>query len=188
MEGPAAPAQGFLHADDRLFSPDVVVELSDRRQHTFHELSRRALVDRLRDGPERDAVLGQERPKGVVREVIACEPVEGIDHHDLDLTAHLTAVREKLLQLRTLCGLGRLAAFYEDPVDFPALVSAEVDAGLLLGRQAQVLGLFLRRNPAVHDSAHQLTSVLPSALVVSRVMVPVDSVSEAMSTTSSARL
>ncbi len=79
--------------------------------------------------------------------------------HDQEMLAALiqTAVREQVLKLAAISGLGAIAFLVKAFEDLVALAVAVLVAGAKLVRQAEVLGLLLRAganvdNRADHDS------------------------------------
>ena len=78
--------------------------------------------------------------------------------HDHEVHAALVqpTVREQVLELAAIRGLGALAFLVEPFEDFVALAAAVLLAGTKLRRQAQVLGLLLRADPNVdHRANHE---------------------------------
>ncbi|HKH49418.1 MAG TPA: hypothetical protein VKM72_32515 [Thermoanaerobaculia bacterium] len=151
---PLAAAQGFLHAGLRPAAADLVVELGEGREDALHELAGRRLVDRLAHGPQGDAEPGEVPADDRMVEGVAGEAVDVGDYEGVDLDGALVLLSEigqGGLQLGAIGGLGGLAAFHEDPVDFPAVLAAERAALVFLHGKGEVEGLLFAADAAVDD-------------------------------------
>ena len=97
------------------------------------------------------------------REVVVLIPREARQvEHDHEMHAALVqpAVREQVLKLAAVRGLGALAFLVEPFEDFVALAATVLFARAKLGRQTEILGLLLRADAnldlrADHDLAYR---------------------------------
>ena len=90
------------------------------------------------------------------REVVVLVPREARQvEHDHEMHAALVqpAVRQQVLELAAIRGLGALAFLVEAFEDLVALAAAVLLAGPKLGRQAEILGLLLRADANVDHRA-----------------------------------
>ena len=86
------------------------------------------------------------------REVVVLVPREArqVEHdHEMDAALVQPAVREQVLKLAAIGGLGALAFLVKALEDFVSLAAAVLLACAQLRRQAQVLGLLLRADANV---------------------------------------
>ena len=101
---------------------DVIIELVEGCDDTFHHLPDGRLVDRLRDR----AKLDSEPPQvGANREVVVLlprKPAEAIDDHILDAPTVLLAVVEELEEVGPLRRFRGLTLVHEDAVYIPSLL------------------------------------------------------------------
>ena len=153
-EGPPPLLGRGLHAGERPIPPQVVVELAEGREDPVHQLAGRRVVDRLGDRAQRDPQLHQVRLQGVVVVLVPREAVQHVDHQELHVALALPAEGEHPLQLGPVLRPGGFAPLDEDLRHFQASDPAELDAGLSLSLEAQVLELLVARHPAVDDGSH----------------------------------
>ena len=91
-----------------------------------------------------------------MREVVVLVPREArqVEHdHKIDAALVHPAVREQVLKLAAIRGLGALAFFVKPFEDFVSLTGTVLLAGAKLCGQARVLGLLLRADANVDHRA-----------------------------------
>ncbi len=74
----------------------------------------------------------------------------------------MSGIFQKLLELTAVRGLGALAFLEEAFEDLVALAAAVLLAGAELGRQAEILGLFLRADANVNHRADHQRQIRPN--------------------------
>ncbi|HZQ92384.1 MAG TPA: hypothetical protein VFA60_11365 [Terriglobales bacterium] len=83
-------------------------------------------------------------------EAVARPAIQPRNNDDLNVLTLATELQQ-LFELRAISRLGRLAFFDEDRSDLVVVPLAPFEADLPLRGQAEVLRLFLSRNPAIGD-------------------------------------
>jgi hypothetical protein len=87
--------------------------------------------------------------------LVAGESRQVEHHHEMHAAPVQPTIREQVLKLASIGGLGAFAFLVEPFKDFVALAAAVLLAGAKLGRQTQVLGLLLRADANVDRSSRQ---------------------------------
>ena len=84
------------------------------------------------------------------------KPLYVVDDQALHLPFVLSAVCEEALQFGPIRGLGRFTLLDELGGDVEPLPRAVLTAGLQLGRQAEVLRLLFRADPALQNGSNHV--------------------------------
>ncbi|HEY1303620.1 MAG TPA: hypothetical protein VGF24_08740 [Vicinamibacterales bacterium] len=102
QEHPSSQFERRLHASACAIGADVVVELRERSEDTFHQLASGSVIDRLRRRPQRDA---ERLQMGAQREVIVLvsRKARQVEHdHEVNATLVQPAEREQVLELAAI--------------------------------------------------------------------------------------
>ncbi|MGB5294500.1 MAG: hypothetical protein WBP34_06075 [Thermoanaerobaculia bacterium] len=102
-EGPAAPLESLFHAQRCLLRSLVVVELCDRREHAFHQLTCGRFIDGLGNGSKRHPQTPEVGPHRVVVVAVSGETIERVDEQHIDAPEVLAAVVEEVGEFRPVC-------------------------------------------------------------------------------------
>ncbi|HQZ40968.1 MAG TPA: hypothetical protein PLH72_18220 [Vicinamibacterales bacterium] len=127
--------------------------MRERREHAFHQLAGRRVVNRLGGGAERDPERLQQRSKREVVVLVARKTRQVEHDHEVHAALVLAAVREHPLEFAAVGGLGAFSFFVEALDHLVALAPAVLFTRAQLRRQTEILGLLFRTHPYVDHRA-----------------------------------